>query len=159
VRGGSWIRNRRCEIGGGTKRRPPRRNRGWCLLAGAAFGRIVFTEHALPAIRLVNHALVDGRILIRTHKGAALTLAVPAGGTAGAVVVYEADDIDVETRSGWSVSVTGYAHLIPLGSDGEGGFGLLGEESLPEPWFDAEMTHLVVIEPEIVAGMRLFGAS
>jgi hypothetical protein len=129
------------------------------LLAGTAFGRIVFTEHALPAVRLVNHALVDGRILIRTHKGAALTLAVPAGGTAGAVVVYEADDIDVETRSGWSVSVTGYAHLLPLDPDGDGGLGLGSEGPLPEPWFDAEMTHLVVIEPEIIAGMRLLGGS
>jgi hypothetical protein len=129
------------------------------LLAAAPFGRIVFTEHALPAIRLVNHALVNGSILIRTHKGAALTVALPTGRTPGAVVVYEADDIDVETRSGWSVSVTGYARVVPVerGGDGAGGFG--DWASAPDPWFDAEMTHLVVIQPELITGIRLVGVT
>ncbi|WP_243638840.1 pyridoxamine 5'-phosphate oxidase family protein [Streptacidiphilus pinicola] len=129
------------------------------LLAGAPFGRIVFTEHALPAIRLVNHALVDGRIMIRTHRGAALTAAVPAGPTAGAVVVYEADDIDAETRSGWSVTVTGYARLLAMEPEGDAVWDPAGQEQVPEPWFDAEMTHLVVIQPEIVAGVRLIAVS
>jgi hypothetical protein len=129
------------------------------LLAGAPFGRIVFTEHALPAIRLVNHALVDGRILIRTHKGAALTVAVPAGRTPGVVVVYEADDIDVVSRTGWSVSVTGYARLVALDSDGAGEGVPEVWASIPDPWFDAEMTHLVVIQPEMVTGMRLVGVA
>jgi hypothetical protein len=44
----------------------------WRLLAGASLGRIVFTQHAMPAIRPVNH-LVDDETVIRSHLGAAIT--------------------------------------------------------------------------------------
>src|SRR5690349_16567976 len=58
------------------------------LLSDAAMGRVVFTQHALPAIQPVNHVIDDGDIIIRTHLGAAITLAVDGH---DAVVAYEAD--------------------------------------------------------------------
>jgi Pyridoxamine 5'-phosphate oxidase len=45
----------------------------WDLLRGTSLGRVVFTMHAMPAIRPVNH-LVDGRtIVFRSHLGSAIT--------------------------------------------------------------------------------------
>ncbi len=63
----------------------------WRLLAGTSLGRIVFTQHAMPAIRPVNHLVDDEPVIIRSHLGAAIT--GRAAGD-GAVVCYEADAID-----------------------------------------------------------------
>jgi hypothetical protein len=63
----------------------------WRLLAGTSLGRIVFTQHAMPAIRPVNHLVDDETVIIRSHLGAAI---VGRATQDGAVVCYEADDID-----------------------------------------------------------------
>ena len=47
------------------------RDEALCPLGGTTLGRIVFTEHALPAIRPVNRLLDNRRIIIRTRAGAA----------------------------------------------------------------------------------------
>jgi hypothetical protein len=118
------------------------------LLEGAPLGRVVFTEHALPAIRPVNHVLDEGRIIIRTHEGAALTSAVHDARGLGTVVAYEADSIDPLTHLGWSVVVTGYARPVTLPAE------LDRYRALFTPWFDAEMDHVVRITPELVTGVR-----
>src|SRR5690348_935366 len=64
------------------------------LLGSVSFGRVVFTQQALPTIRPVNHVLADGDIVIRTHAGAALTARTRQARDLGVVVAYEADDID-----------------------------------------------------------------
>jgi hypothetical protein len=80
------------------------------LLGAVALGRIVFTADGLPAIRPVNHVLVDGDIVIRTRLGASLpTEGVRRGKV---VVAYEADEIDAATHTGWSVVATGVAELV-----------------------------------------------
>jgi hypothetical protein len=81
------------------------------LLAGVSLGRVVFTRQALPAIRPVNHLVEDGAIIIRTHECAAFTGATQQAGADG-VVAYEADQIDPDTHTGWSVAVTGHTHLV-----------------------------------------------
>jgi hypothetical protein len=64
----------------------------------------------LPAIRPVNHVLLDGRIIICSHEGAAIVGVTGAPG--GTVVAYEADDINPVERTGWSVVVTGLARIV-----------------------------------------------
>lgn len=61
------------------------RDEALALLSSVDMGRIVFTRDALPAIRPVNHAVLDGHLVIRTHEGAALARAI---GTGGVVVAY-----------------------------------------------------------------------
>ncbi|MFF2348688.1 pyridoxamine 5'-phosphate oxidase family protein [Kitasatospora sp. NPDC058115] len=119
------------------------------LLGGAPFGRIVFTVRALPAIRPVNHLLVDDTIVIRTHDGAALSAVALGGEEPGVVVAYEADAIDPVTRLGWSVVVTGFARPVtdPVR--------LARYRALLSPWVDASMDHTVAIQPDLVAGYRL----
>ncbi|MFF3941887.1 pyridoxamine 5'-phosphate oxidase family protein [Streptomyces phaeofaciens] len=119
------------------------------LLGGVSLGRIVFTRHALPTVRPVNHVLVDGDIVIRTHGDAALTRYTRRTGGEGAVVAYEADDIDPDTHLGWSVVVTGYARLVTDPRE------LADFRALLRPWGTQRMDHAVRIHPDLVTGVRL----
>lgn len=122
------------------------RDEAVALLGSVSLGRIVFTRDALPAIRPVNHALVDGQLVIRTHQGA--ELATAAHGT-GTVVAYEADLIDPDTHLGWSVVVTGFARLV---SDP---VQLARYEQLLAPWVSRTMEHAVLIRLDMVNGFRM----
>jgi hypothetical protein len=53
------------------------------LLGSVSLARIVFTQHAMPAIRPVNHALDGGDIIIRSHSGAAVVTADIGPGAGG----------------------------------------------------------------------------
>ncbi|WUV85014.1 pyridoxamine 5'-phosphate oxidase family protein [Streptomyces sp. NBC_01476] len=119
------------------------------LLGSVSIGRIVFTQHALPAIRPVNHVMDDGDIVIRTHEGAALATQTGQAGDPGVVVAYEADAIDPVTHLGWSVVATGYAHLITAPGD------LARYETMLRTWVDQRMDYAVRIHPEEVTGVRL----
>ncbi|MGQ5635823.1 MULTISPECIES: pyridoxamine 5'-phosphate oxidase family protein [unclassified Streptomyces] len=119
------------------------------LLGSVSFGRIVFTRQALPTVRPVNHVLDNGDIVIRTHEGAALTARAGQAGAQGVVVAYEADAIDPDTYLGWSVVVTGYAHLV---TDPEE---RAHYQALLTPWVQRTMDYAVRIRPHLVTGVRL----
>ncbi|MFF8910649.1 pyridoxamine 5'-phosphate oxidase family protein [Streptomyces olivaceoviridis] len=119
------------------------------LLGSVSFGRIVFTRHALPTVRPVNHVLDDGDIIVRTHEGAALTARAGQAGGEGVVVAYEADAIDGDTHLGWSVVVTGYARLV---TDSEE---LARYQALLNPWVHRTMDYAVRIRPDLITGVRL----
>ena len=121
----------------------------WQLLAGVSLGRVVFTMHALPAIRPVNH-LVDGeRIIVRSHLGAAI--AARTGSGDGTVVCYEADDLDPVRHTGWSVIATGMARLVREPAV------IARYEQLLEPWVQGQMDYVIAIEPQMITGIRLAG--
>jgi nitroimidazol reductase NimA-like FMN-containing flavoprotein (pyridoxamine 5'-phosphate oxidase superfamily) len=120
----------------------------WALLAGASLGRIVFTWHAMPAIRPVNHLVDQESVIIRSHLGAAIT--GRAAGD-GAVVCYEADDIDPVRHTGWSVIVTGMARMVRDPA------AVSRYERLLRPWADGQMDQVIAITPQIVTGLRLAG--
>ncbi|MFG2680006.1 pyridoxamine 5'-phosphate oxidase family protein [Streptomyces sp. NPDC048392] len=119
------------------------------LLGNLSLGRIVFTRHALPTVRPVNHVLVDGDIVIRTHGDATLTRYTRQSGGEGVVVAYEADDIDTDTHLGWSVVVTGYARLVTDPQE------LARYRALLRPWGTQRMDHAVRIHPDLITGLRL----
>ncbi|MEV8089484.1 pyridoxamine 5'-phosphate oxidase family protein [Streptomyces nigra] len=123
------------------------------LLGSVSLGRIVFTRHALPTVRPVNHVLDGGDIVIRTHEGAALTSRTERAGDPGVVVAYEADAIDPHTHLGWSVVVTGYARLVTDPED------LARCRRLVRPWVDhameQAMDQAVRIRPDLVTGVLL----
>ncbi|MFJ6648408.1 pyridoxamine 5'-phosphate oxidase family protein [Streptomyces sp. NPDC091290] len=122
------------------------------LLGSVSLGRIVFTRHALPMVRPVNHVLDGGDIVIRTHEGAALTSRTERAGDPGVVVAYEADAIDPRTHLGWSVVVTGYARLVTDPED------LARCLALVRPWVDQAMDQAVRIRPDLVTGILLTAA-
>ena len=117
------------------------------LLGSVSLGRIVFTHRAMPAVRPVNHILDSTGIVIRSHSGAAI---ISEADTArGAVVAYEADNINPNYLLGWSVVVTGIARLVR--DPGE----LARYQEALVPWVDREMDQVIRIQPEVVTGFRL----
>lgn len=119
------------------------------LLGSVSLGRIVFTQHAMPAIRVVNHALDGADIIVRSHTGAAVISA--ADNARGVVVAYEADAVSLADHLGWSVVVTGTAQLVR--DPGE----VARYQAALTPWVAGEMDQVIRIRPEIVTGFRLDG--
>jgi nitroimidazol reductase NimA-like FMN-containing flavoprotein (pyridoxamine 5'-phosphate oxidase superfamily) len=119
------------------------------LLGSVPFGRVVFTHRALPAIRPVNHLVDNGRIIIRSSLGSGITSAA----SDGTVVAFEADAIDPDSRTGWSVVVTGKARLVEDPAD------LARYEQLLEPWVDGRMDCVVSIPADLVTGYQLTGST
>jgi nitroimidazol reductase NimA-like FMN-containing flavoprotein (pyridoxamine 5'-phosphate oxidase superfamily) len=116
------------------------------LLASVGYGRVVFTLNALPAIRPVNHLVDKGRVIIRTRLTSAIS--TTARSKEGVIVAYEADSIDSQTLTGWSVVVTGRAHTLTHPDQ------VWRYEQLLEPWVNHADT-VVAIEPEIITGLRI----
>ncbi|MEV5408782.1 pyridoxamine 5'-phosphate oxidase family protein [Thermopolyspora sp. NPDC052614] len=103
------------------------------LLASTPIGRVVFTDHALPAVQPVNFVLDGRNVVIRTTLGSKLAVAAR-----NAVVAFETDEFDPAARTGWSVTAIGYARAVtdpaeterlarlpgaPWAQDGEDRFG------------------------------------
>ena len=90
-------------------------------------GRIVYTRQALPAVELVNFALADGDIVIRTSAEGKL-----AAATRGTVV-------------GQARAVTGSTEIRGL------------ERVALASWVPGERDHFIRISPAIVNGRRVCG--
>lgn len=117
------------------------------LLRSTSLGRIVFTQHALPVIRPVNH-LVDGTdVIIRSHVGAAVLA------THGQVVVYEADALDPDTHLGWSVIVTGPAHVVADPQE------IVRYARVIQPWVDLQMDYVIRISIDSITGLEVLDES
>lgn len=118
------------------------------LMAKVPVGRIVYTRQALPAVLPVNFALDDdGAVLLRTSAASDLVRAID-----GAVVAFEADDIDADRHSGWSVVVTGLATVVTDPAEHE-----RLTRTGPVSWVPAPQEVFVRIEPELVTGRELIG--
>jgi uncharacterized protein len=114
------------------------------LMASVPVGRIIYTRRALPAVELVNFALDHGDIVIRTDRSGKLAAAC------GAVVAFEADQLDLEARSGWSVTAIGPSseatdleELTRLRTIGL------------RPWAMGARDHFIRISPVMLNGRRL----
>jgi nitroimidazol reductase NimA-like FMN-containing flavoprotein (pyridoxamine 5'-phosphate oxidase superfamily) len=116
------------------------------LLASRPVGRLVFTHRALPDVLPVNYRLDGEHLLIRLSSGS-----VAASATRDAVVAFEVDDIDLFTRTGWSVTVVGHAHEITDPAE------LRQAESLElSTWAGDARDHFVSVAVERITGRRLF---
>ena len=120
------------------------------LLGSISYGRVVFTQDALPAIRPVNHLVHDGRVIIRTRVTAKVSAAVRLT-KPDVVVAYQADSLDAQRHEGWSVVITGRAHTLTDPDE------VARYERLLHPWVN-EADTVVAIEPDIVTGVRLIGS-
>jgi len=119
----------------------------WNLLSGTSLGRVVFSMRALPAIRPVNHLIEEHTIIIRSHLGSAIT-----GHTSvGAVVCYEADEIDCVRHTGWSVTATGTARLVTDPA------AVSRYEQALKPWIAGPTDQVIAITPGMITGTRLAG--
>ncbi|MFD4977289.1 pyridoxamine 5'-phosphate oxidase family protein [Streptomyces sp. NPDC058424] len=116
------------------------------LMAEVPVGRVVYTRQALPAVLPVNFALAaDTSVLLRTSVGSDLVRAVD-----GVVVAFEADAFDAESRSGWSVVVTGRATVVTDPVEHER---LM--RTGPRSWMPIEEDVFIRIEATMVTGREL----
>lgn len=116
------------------------------LLAKVPVGRVVYTRHALPAVLPVNFALdADSSVLLRTSAGSDLVRAVD-----GVVVAFEADEFDADSRSGWSVVVTGRATAVTDPAEHEQ---LM--RTGPRSWMPIQQDVFIRIEAAMVTGREL----
>jgi uncharacterized protein len=115
------------------------------LLAGTVVGRVVFTEGALPAAHPVTYLLDGEEIVFCTANGGKL-----AAATLRHVVAFEVDEIDVPTRTGWSVLGVGQAYEVtdPVR------LATLADH-LPMSWAPIRSGHTVAIPLQRLTGRRL----
>ncbi len=115
------------------------------LLRSATIGRLVFTDGALPAVQPMNFLVEDRSILLRTSSGA--TWSATADGT---VVAFEVDELDLENRRGWDVTVVGRARRVSDPAERE------RMATLPlRSWAPGPRDEFVRIGIEVVSGRRL----
>jgi nitroimidazol reductase NimA-like FMN-containing flavoprotein (pyridoxamine 5'-phosphate oxidase superfamily) len=115
------------------------------LMASVPVGRIIYTRRALPAVELVNFALDHGDIVIRTDRSGKL-----AAATRGAVVAFEADQLDLAGQSGWSVTAVGPSSEVT----DPGELARLRTIGL-RAWAPGERDHFIRISPVMLNGRRL----
>ena len=115
------------------------------LMASVPAGRIVYTRRALPAVELVNFALDHGDIVIRTDAGGKL-----AAATRGAVVAFEADQLDPAGQTGWSVTAVGPSSEVT----DPGELARLATIGL-RAWAPGTRDHFIRISPVMLNGRRL----
>ncbi|MFI5820159.1 pyridoxamine 5'-phosphate oxidase family protein [Streptomyces rishiriensis] len=118
------------------------------LLVTVPVGRIVYTRRALPAVLPVNFCLDhDGAVLVRTPAFSEVARAVD-----GALVAFEADEVDAATHSGWSVVVMGAAAVV---TDPAEHTRML--RTGPRSWTPAPQEVFLRIDPELLTGHELIG--
>lgn len=118
------------------------------LLRTVPVGRLVFTEDGLPAVHPVNFRMHKDKVIVRVARGWKL-----AAATERAVVAFQADNIDLDLRTGWSVTVVGHVSVI-------GDIAELVELSGTwlQSWANGRRDRFLQIEAEKVTGRRLFAA-
>ncbi len=121
------------------------------LLAGVPVGRVVYTVDALPAVLPVRFRLDrQGCVVLRARARSELVRAVE-----GALIAFEAGEIDDADGSGWTVTVLGWAG-VEADTDGSG-----HRPNPPRETADADDGAEVTVRlrPELVLGQRLVVAA
>ena len=119
------------------------------LLPTVPFGRLVFTEGALPAVVPVVFVVDSAGLVLRTAPASSVARVAD-----GSVVALQADDVDPARRSGWSVTVVGQARTVRDPVE------LARLQALPlVPWVAGDRSTFVVVEVGIVTGRRIGGSA
>ena len=125
-----------------------RLDRATCLelLATRRTGRLAYVARAgVPDIVPVNLAVDGGRLLVRSGPGPKLQAAERRE-----VVAVEVDDIDEDTRTGWSVVVAGRARRLHTSEAAQ-----IPPGVLPEAWARGPRSSVITIDLTRVEGRRL----
>jgi hypothetical protein len=115
------------------------------LLATVPVGRLVYSDRALPFVTPVNFILDGADVVIRAGRRSRLATHTP-----GNVVAFQADEISVVDRSGWSVVVTGRVQLI----DDADEVARLDAWHL-QTWRPALSDRYLRLRPELISGQHL----
>ena len=121
----------------------------WKLLSLHPVGRIGVVVDGAPEVYPVNHVVDRGTVVFRTDPGSKLLAVASAG-----AVCYEADGLNLDDCTGWSVLVKGRAEELTSADD------LAGAAALPlRFWALGEKAHWVRVTPREVTGRRIHRAA
>jgi len=121
------------------------------LISPGGIGRLVFTGRFGLTVLPVNYKLHDGAIVFRTAQNSPTGEDLSTGiEHAEYQVAFEIDQINPETRDGWSVLIHGPAHH--MSSDAERA---AVAESGVAPWPRGVHEHAIRITPTTITGRRL----
>lgn len=121
------------------------------LIAPGGIGRIAFTGRYGLTVLPVNYKLHDGAIVFRTAQDSPTGEDLRTGiAHAEFQVAFEIDQINPETRDGWSVLIHGPAHH--MSSDAERA---AVAASGVAPWPRGAHEHAIRITPTAITGRRL----
>jgi nitroimidazol reductase NimA-like FMN-containing flavoprotein (pyridoxamine 5'-phosphate oxidase superfamily) len=115
------------------------------LLATAPIGRIIYTRQAMPAVELTNFVLDRGDIVIRTDRSGKL-----AAAARGAIVAFEADVVDTEHCTGWSVTAIGPSTEVTDAAE----LARLRDMDLSS-WAPGLRDHFIRVSPQLLNGRWL----
>jgi nitroimidazol reductase NimA-like FMN-containing flavoprotein (pyridoxamine 5'-phosphate oxidase superfamily) len=115
------------------------------LLRSVPLGRLVYTYAGLPAIRLVNFVVDDDTIVFSTGQGDKFRAA-----ERGDVVAFEADNVDPERHTGWTVTAIGHLSVVTRDEADD------LRRTLPlHSWMPMDEAQFVRLGVESVQGRRL----
>lgn len=134
---------------GGARHIAIRTRESWDLLAATNVGRMACSQGALPSIRVMNHIVDDGLIIVHTRLHSLEGTQIQRWQPAGVVVAYQTDSINAERQCGWSVVVTGLARPV---TDLEL---ITRYAARMRPWISQPMDTFVSITAEIISGTRI----
>jgi nitroimidazol reductase NimA-like FMN-containing flavoprotein (pyridoxamine 5'-phosphate oxidase superfamily) len=119
----------------------------WRLLATQPVGRVAVIVGHYPLVFPVNYAVEDKTIVYRTGAGTKLYSVRRSN------VTFEADEIDTEHHSGWSVMVKGVAQELSPRRDR----GAVSRSELTgaDPWAPGAREHVIRIVADQVTGRRI----
>ena len=121
------------------------------LISPGGIGRIAFTGRYGLTVLPVNYKLHDGGIVFRTAQDSPTGEDLRTGiEHAEYQVAFEIDQINPETRDGWSVLIHGPAHH--MASDAEQA---AVHASGVAPWPRGAREHAIRITPTTITGRRL----
>lgn len=114
------------------------------LAATVPVGRVVYSRFAMPAVHLVNFKLDGKDVVFKTRKGAKFGAAV-----ADTVIAFEVDQFDEQTRSGWTVTLTGRSKLVTSPAEQErlAGLGI-------DTWV-ADREYFIKVQTQVITGRRI----
>ncbi len=115
------------------------------LLRQVRVGRLIFTEHALPAVQPVEFRWWRGDTVIRIADPV-----MHSAASGNRVVAFETDELDANLHRGWSVTVVGHAQVITEVPDLVELSGLFSR-----PWIGGRRDYFLRIRTEKVTGRRL----
>jgi nitroimidazol reductase NimA-like FMN-containing flavoprotein (pyridoxamine 5'-phosphate oxidase superfamily) len=115
------------------------------LLGSVSLGRLVYTDGALPVVRLVNFVLDADTVVFASADGEKLRAA-----ERGDIVAFEADAIDLDRHLGWTVTSVGHLSVVPADETEQ----LAREIQLPS-WVPLRNPRLIRLGIESVTGRRL----
>lgn len=118
------------------------------LLATQSLGRLIYTRRALPEVQPASYHLDRERVLIRLEAGSSAVKA-----SQDAIVAFEADDFDMSSGSGWTVTVVGLAQMVPSQE------WLRPATPGPSCATIDDDAHLLAVNVEWISGHRLIAAA